>query len=68
MQYIIHTLFPFRPDRNWATITDIEPFTEGELKVIIDSLPTRKAPGPHNIPNKIFKLIYQSNLDIHTYV
>lgn len=58
MTHIVDTLFPSHPPRIEMIEEDVEeipPFTEVELKVAVNSLRNKKAPGPDGIPGEALR-------------
>lgn len=61
IRHIVHTLFLDRPSLQYEVegIPDEVPvFVVGELERAIGRLPSRKAPGPNNIPNEVLRVVY----------
>lgn len=67
MKRVVDTLFPTHPIAKDFTLElkeEVPKFTEEDLKIAINSMKNKKAPGPDGIPVIALKLVAENNTDL----
>lgn len=67
MNNIVRTLFPTHPERDIVSVDhggEIPLFSLEELERAIQTLKTKRAPGPDGIPNEVLKEVFKQNPDL----